>query len=149
MTTAASSPSQVDPVLALANAQHVANSTKAGALPGTEMVLHGWSQELVKFLSVSILTFTLLALILSAILLWRSRATGFHVLRIFGVISILGISALLLVVGYSNEQLTPIVGLFGAIAGYLLGKDTTPLPATKTPANSTDPSPSRLSSTEA
>ena len=33
------------------------------------------------------------------------------------------VSALLLVVGYSNEQLTPIVGLFGAIAGYLLGKD--------------------------
>lgn len=33
-------------------------------------------------------------------------------------------SSLLLVVGYSNDQLTPIVGLFGAIAGYLLGKDS-------------------------
>jgi hypothetical protein len=28
-----------------------------------------------------------------------------------------------MVVGYSNEQLTPIIGLFGAVAGYLLGKD--------------------------
>ena len=41
-----------------------------------------------------------------------------------GVLAILAFSALLLVVGYSNEQLTPIIGLFGAIAGYLLGKET-------------------------
>ncbi len=32
-------------------------------------------------------------------------------------------SALLLGMGYSNKQLTPNVRLFGAIAGYLLGKD--------------------------
>jgi hypothetical protein len=87
-----------------------------------------WSPELVRFLSVSILIFTLSSLILCAVLLWRSKAPGFHVLRVFGVITIIGVSALLLVVGYSNEQLTPIVGLFGAIAGYLLGKDKEPNP---------------------
>lgn len=85
-----------------------------------------WSPELVRFLSVSILIFTLCSLVLCAVLLWRSKAPGFHVLRVFGVITIIGVSALLLVVGYSNEQLTPIVGLFGAIAGYLLGKDKEP-----------------------
>ena len=58
------------------------------------------------------------------VLLWRSGAPPHQVLRVFGVITILGFSALLLVVGYNNEQLTPIVGLFGAIAGYLLGKDS-------------------------
>jgi len=87
----------------------------------------------VKFLAVAILAFTLLSLLLCAVLLWRSRATGYHVLRIFGVLSIIGFSAFLLAVGYSNEQLTPIVGLFGAVAGYLLGKDTT------TPSPSTPP----------
>lgn len=82
-----------------------------------------WSPELVKFLSVSVLGFSCAALIMAAVLLWRSNAPPHQVLRVFGIISILGFSALLLVAGYNNEQLTPIVGLFGAIAGYLLGKD--------------------------
>jgi len=42
------------------------------------------------------------------------------------VVIIVGLSALLLVAGFSNDQLTPIVGLFGAIAGYLLGKESKP-----------------------
>lgn len=82
-----------------------------------------WSPDLVQFLAMSVLGFSVIALIMATVLLWRSNAPAQQVLRIFGVISILGFSALLLVVGYNNEQLTPIVGLFGAIAGYLLGKD--------------------------
>ena len=149
MTTTAASPAPQDPILTLTNAQYAVDTAKTAAARTSEAALHGWSQELVKFLSLSILTFTLLALVLSAVLLWRSRATGFHVLRIFGVISILGISALLLVVGYSNEQLTPIVGLFGAIAGYLLGKDTTSSPTSKPAGKVSNPAPAEASATEA
>ncbi|MDB6062160.1 MAG: hypothetical protein JWM78_2263 [Verrucomicrobiaceae bacterium] len=83
-----------------------------------------WSKELVQFLAISVLGFSGIALIMATALLWRASAPPQQVLRVFGVISILGFSALLLVVGYNNEQLTPIVGLFGAIAGYLLGKDS-------------------------
>ena len=82
-----------------------------------------WSPELVQFLAIAVLGFSCIALIMATVLLWRSRAQASQVLRVFGVITILGFSALLLVVGYNNEQLTPIVGLFGAIAGYPLGKD--------------------------
>lgn len=82
-----------------------------------------WSPDLVQFLAIGVLLFALAALVMATALLWRSHAPAHQVLRVFGVITILGFSALLLVVGYSNEQLTPIVGLFGAIAGYLLGKD--------------------------
>ncbi len=82
-----------------------------------------WSPSLVQFLAIGVLLFAFAALILATALLWRSHAPAHHVLRVFGVITILGFSSLLLVIGYSNEQLTPIVGLFGAIAGYLLGKD--------------------------
>lgn len=85
-----------------------------------------WSPSLVQFLAIGVLLFALAALVLATALLWRSHAPAQQVLRVFGVITILGFSALLLVVGYSNEQLTPIVGLFGAIAGYLLGKDARP-----------------------
>jgi hypothetical protein len=83
-----------------------------------------WSQELVTFLSAGVLAFSGITVILATLLLWRSSAQPQQILRVFGIITIVGFSALLLVVGYSNEQLTPIVGLFGAIAGYLLGKDS-------------------------
>ena len=83
-----------------------------------------WTQDLVQFLSIGVFGFSCFALILATFLLWRSGASAHQVLRVFGVISIINFSALLLIVGYNSEQLTPIVGLFGAIAGYLLGKDS-------------------------
>ncbi|MNR30453.1 hypothetical protein D3C85_1479100 [compost metagenome] len=107
------------------------------AATDTQISQHGWTPELIKFLALSLLAFTLSALIISAVLLWRSRATSNQVLRTMGVISIIGFSALLLIVGYSNEQLTPIIGLFGAVAGYLLGKDASTSKAAILPSGST------------
>ena len=104
---------------ALDTAQKALDQSPAAAAPWVQP----WSPELVQFLAVAVLAFSCLALIMATFLLWRSRSPASQVLRVFGVITILGFSALLLVVGYNNEQLTPIVGLFGAIAGYLLGKD--------------------------
>jgi ABC-type iron transport system FetAB permease component len=83
----------------------------------------GWTPEVVLQLSSWILWLGALALILSAVLMFRQR-TSSHVIRVFGIIIIVTLSTLLVVVGYSNEQLTPVIGLFGAIAGYLLGKET-------------------------
>jgi hypothetical protein len=85
-----------------------------------------WSPDLVIYLSTSILLMTALALILGSVLLWKRSYAGQDILRLYGVVIIVGLSALLLVAGFSNDQLTPIVGLFGAIAGYLLGKDSKP-----------------------
>jgi hypothetical protein len=84
-----------------------------------------WSGDLVQFLSISILTFSCVTLLLITALLWRKDTPAMQILRIFGIIAIIGVSSVLLITGYSNDQLTPIVGLFGAIAGYLLGKDPT------------------------
>ena len=83
-----------------------------------------WSPELVRFLAISVLGFSCVVLIVAATLLWRAKASSHQVLRATGIISILGFAALLLVVGYDDKQLTPIIGLFGAVAGYLLGKDS-------------------------
>lgn len=82
-----------------------------------------WSADLVSHLSLGVLTFSGFTLVIAAILLWRVKASPQYTLKVVGVVSIIGFSSLLLVAGYSNDQLTPIVGLFGAIAGYLLGKD--------------------------
>jgi hypothetical protein len=106
---------------ALDSAQRSFDANAAGA--ATLVSNQPWSAELVKFLAIGVLGFSCIALVMASLLLWRSRAEPSQVLKVFGVITIVCFSALLLVVGYNNEQLTPIVGLFGAIAGYLLGKD--------------------------
>lgn len=118
--TTSSQPS--DLIAALDATQAAMNEAviQATAIPLSQ----AWSPGLIRFLAIAVFVFTFGALLLGTLLLWRSKASASQVLRIFGVISIIGISALLLVVGYSNDQLTPIVGLFGAIAGYLLGKDS-------------------------
>jgi CHASE2 domain-containing sensor protein len=105
---------------ALNHAQKAVDSGQVAA----QTLTQPWTQELVRFLAMSVLGFSCAAMLLATALLWRSSASPQYILKIFGLITILGFSALLLVVGYNNEQLTPIIGLFGAIAGYLLGKDT-------------------------
>jgi len=82
-----------------------------------------WSPELIKFLCVSVLLFISMALVLATVLLLKNRASSTAAIKIFGVLTIVGMSALLVIAAYSSAQLTPIIGLFGAIAGYLLGKD--------------------------
>jgi hypothetical protein len=89
---------------------------KGGAQP--------WSPELVKFLTISILVFVGAAILVTAALYWRAGTAHQNILKAFGLLTIVGLSAVLVIVGFSTEQLTPVIGLFGAIAGYLLGKDS-------------------------
>lgn len=84
----------------------------------------GWSQDQLMFLTVALLVFLSVVVLASTLLMWRQRSSADHMLRVFGIILIAGLSTFLLICGYSSAQLTPIVGLFGAIAGYLLGKDS-------------------------
>lgn len=44
------------------------------------------------------------------------------VLRVLGTVLILVFSVFLVVAGYSNQQIAPVLGLLGTVAGYLLGK---------------------------
>ena len=110
-----------DPLAALDAAQSAFDTAQEAATSGG---VQPWTPELVQFLTVSILAFACVALLLATALLWRAKVSAPQVLKIFGIISIITVSSVLLVTGYSNDQLTPIVGLFGAIAGYLLGKDS-------------------------
>lgn len=112
-----------DALAAMDKAQNAFNQTVASASGSS---FQPWSESLVKYLSISVLGFMMVSLILCTTLLWRRNAEASEILRTFGILSIVGLSALLLITGFSNEQLTPIVGLFGAIAGYLLGKDARP-----------------------
>ncbi len=45
-------------------------------------------------------------------------------LRSFGTVIIIIAAVFLIVAGYSEKQIAPVIGLLGTIAGYLLGKST-------------------------
>ncbi|HRO79927.1 MAG TPA: hypothetical protein PLR92_00750, partial [Alicycliphilus denitrificans] len=97
-----------DALAAMDKAQNAFNQTVASASGSS---FQPWSESLVKYLSISVLGFMMVSLILCTTLLWRRNAEASEILRIFGILSIVGLSALLLITGFSNEQLTPIVGL--------------------------------------
>lgn len=60
--------------------------------------------------------------------------------RIVVIITIIFSSLFLITAGFSNDQITPVIGLFGAIVGYLLGKTTERTPQPTTPSAATAPS---------
>ena len=100
-----------------------------------------WEPGLVLDLTYAILTFTILALLFATILLWRKNMSSLGILKLFGILSIIGMSSILLVTGYDKDQLTPIVGLFGAISGYLLGKESESGPQKPHKIDSASPEP--------
>lgn len=96
---------------------------KTEGLNNTTSLGQPWEPDLILDLTYSILGFTIIALFFATVLLWKKNISSLGILKLFGILSIIGMSSILLVTGYDKDQLTPIVGLFGAIAGYLLGKE--------------------------
>ena len=82
------------------------------------------------YVTFGILLIAMLTMCLLTYSLRGKDVSGSHIVRVFGIVLILSFSSILLLVGYNKDQLTPIVGLFGAIAGYLLGRDNSPAQAT-------------------
>lgn len=96
-----------------------------------------WSPELVVTLSLSILVFGLLVLILMTFLYTRDRVSPL-ILPAFGVPLIIVAAVVLVVAGFNSQQIAPVIGLLGTIAGYLLGKDSRILPSSIPPVRTTD-----------
>jgi lipopolysaccharide export LptBFGC system permease protein LptF len=87
-----------------------------------------WTPELVCKLSLGIGTFAFLCFIIVAFLIWKKRRAE-QILRTFGILIIIFAAVFLVVAGYSDTQITPVIGLLGTVAGYLLGRrieDKTP-----------------------
>ena len=55
----------------------------------------------------------------------RKGVPSGSILKVFGTILIIFSAVFLMVAGYSDTQVAPVIGLLGTIAGYLLGKSTT------------------------
>lgn len=82
-----------------------------------------WSTENAMTMSGTVLLFGTLICVICAILLARGGNAD-TILRTFGTILIIISSLFLVVAGYSDQQIAPVMGLLGTIAGYLLGKSS-------------------------
>ena len=128
------------------NANAPANGTLAGATTSSVKANApvGWTPQLVIRLSLGIGFFAILLFVLITILLWRRRNAE-QVLRTFGILVIIFAAIFLVIAGYSDSQITPVIGLLGTIAGYLLGRRIEPTspeqPAPTSPAQPAPPSP--------
>lgn len=85
-----------------------------------------WTASSAMTISTVTLVFGMLTLCLASYLLVRVGADSKAVLKVFGLVLIVTMSAFLMVAGYSDQQLTPIIGLLGTLAGYLLGTESAP-----------------------
>lgn len=75
------------------------------------------------WLSIIILSFTVLVVIIEVWLIRSNLLTAESSLRAILVTIIIGATLFLITAGYSNNQIAPAMGLFGTIAGYLLGRN--------------------------
>jgi len=91
----------------------------------------GWDNSTMLKLSFGILIFGFLALGLITYLIDRvtkKTPRPRFVLQAFALPLIIISAIFLVVTGYSQEQIAPVIGLLGTIAGYLLGRGDRPEP---------------------
>lgn len=74
------------------------------------------------WLSLIILLFGTVVIIVQFSLLRKKAFDGNDVLRVFGVTLIIVGTLFLIAAGFGDKQIAPAMGLFGTLAGYLLGK---------------------------
>lgn len=80
-----------------------------------------WSNTQAMTISSVVLLFGLVVFALATYLLKAGKEFE-AVLRVFGTIMIVFLAVFLVVAGYSDTQIAPVMGLLGTIAGYLLGR---------------------------
>ena len=77
-----------------------------------------WTPMLIGCLTAGILIFSLITMI------FMVRALKDHdagdVLRLFTVPQVVVAALLLVILGFSNQQMTPVIGLLGTLVGYIL-----------------------------
>ena len=84
-------------------------------------------------LSCTVIGFGVFVLICITYLIRRDKQIE-TLLRPFGTILIIIAAVFLIVAGYSEKQIAPVIGLLGTIAGYILGRDGASKPKDE-PAN--------------
>lgn len=102
-----------------------ASSTQAVTVADAHSNPDWWSVGDAMTVSAAVLVFGSLIMLLATCLLYLGRNAD-DVLKLFGTLIIVISAVFLVVAGYSDTQIAPVIGLLGTIAGYLLGRESTP-----------------------
>lgn len=84
-----------------------------------------WTTQNAMTMSTVVLLFGVVVIAICAVLMRGSRPSAEAVLRVFGTVLIIVGALFLVVAGYTDKQMAPVMGLLGTLAGYLLGKTPT------------------------
>ena len=87
---------------------------------------YGWDRDFVLTQSQLILAFGVGVLLVIAALLAWTRHNPIDILRVCSLPLTIIAAVYLIVVGFSEDQIYPVIGLLGAIAGYVLGNIQNP-----------------------
>jgi VIT1/CCC1 family predicted Fe2+/Mn2+ transporter len=106
--------------------------TKSGTIDNLHSKSEWWSVADAMTISSAVLIFGSIIMLLATYLLHKGKNAD-EVLKLFGTIIIIISAVFLVVAGYTDTQIAPVIGLLGTIAGYLLGRrsNETPPPDTK------------------
>lgn len=123
MNTSESTAAMVDPSTLPTEVPDPITATEAGRMveAGTLSSISNQSLTLIIF------AFGLIALALFYFMLRSGRATPF-LMRMYVIIILVFGTLLVVSSAYSEQQIAPVVGFFGTIAGYLLGRSDRPDP---------------------
>jgi hypothetical protein len=94
---------------------------EASPAPAPAVKAHWWTADNALTISTVVLFFGLCVMFMSARALMRGIPAS-AVLRLFGMLTIIVMAVFLIVAGYNTEQVAPVVGLLGTLAGYLVGR---------------------------
>jgi hypothetical protein len=113
-------------VLAVAMVHAADAAPLAQLLPGQAPALpksQGERTTIELGLSLGVLAFGLLVMVLEVLVMFRtSRGWDTDSTRIVGLTLVVVAGLFLITAGYSQDQIAPMTGLLGTVAGYLLGR---------------------------
>jgi hypothetical protein len=73
-------------------------------------------------LSIIIIALGVVVMVALSIILWKKESSADDAIRAYALVLIIIGTIVLICAGYSNDQIAPAMGLFGTVAGYLLGR---------------------------
>jgi len=97
------------------------NSTAQQTVQSSHAESGWWSVADAMTISSCVLIFGLVVMVLATALLYKGKKAD-DILKLFGTIIIVISAIFLVVAGYTDTQIAPVIGLLGTIAGYLLGR---------------------------
>lgn len=114
---------KADEDIAAAQKKLAAQNTEADGTTTPQATASWWTTSDAMTVSASVLVFGVFICCLVTILL-KSGKSADDVLKGIGTILIILVAVFLVVAGYDDKQIAPVIGLLGTIAGYILGRNS-------------------------